>query len=375
MRAGNGDGSIKARQTKTKGTVWDIQLTIKLSDGTSHRVTKRGLPTRQAAIDWRNAESRKRRAIKSAGAEALTVPVLVDRYLEGANGLVGSTLKSYTRMQDLYIRPLLKVRATALTPKRLQAFADDVAAMVQKKGEPGSATTLLALATVRSAYAWAMGPQQGLLQFNPIADAAINTPPPTNDRRAFTNKEVLALLAVASKRSRIIWQLFLEAAPRSGEALALDWGDFDLDVNRVRFSRILSPESNYKEIVHRTKGKGARVAYLSDALCADLRALKEEQGASAHDPVFTTVRGPRRRMGMISMRQMWWKDTEAAGLKGRTPHELRHTWATMSLANGVNVQVVAEVLGHKSLDTVLNYLHSENSGTSASNALRMAVGY
>lgn len=373
MRAGNGDGSIQSRKTKTKGVVWDVQVTVRNADGTSSRATKRGLPTREAATKWRDAERRKVRAATKARPVALTVPALVARFLKEADGLAPSTLKAYGRMHNLYIEPMLKVRAETMSSKRLQAFANDVTMAVQGKGQTGSATTLMALAAVRSAFAWATSSEVGLLPRNPISDARVSVVSGTNSRRPLTGAEVARLLEVASDRSRIMWELMLEAAPRSGELLALDWEDFDLSANRVRIAKILTPESNYTKIAPRTKGKRTRHAYFSDALCADLKALKEKQGGSAKDPVFVSVRGPQRRMNMISMRQLWWKDTEAAGMVKRVPHELRHTWATSALANGMDVQTVADVLGHKDLSTVLNYLHMQNQGAGAANALRASL--
>lgn len=373
MRAGNGDGSIKSRKTKTKGTVWDVQVTVTLHNGMSERVTKRGFPDRKTATAWRDEQRRLARAVPTRS-KTLTVPLLVESYLEHALGIEQSTRGAYERMLKLYIRPLLNVRAAVIKESDMQDFADAVTEAVKAKGNAGTATALLALAAVRGAYAWGAGKGQ-LLPRNPMLDMAIKVAETPNDRRAFTRSEVQALMGAASDRGRPIWQLFLEAAPRAGELLALNWGDFDFEVNRVTFWRIMTPESNYSKIAVRTKGKKARNAYISDELCATLRALKEAQGATGADPVFTTIRGPRRRLSMMAMRQLWWKDLAAAGLGERVPHELRHTWATNALANGMDVQSVASVLGHADLSTVSKYLHMDNGGASTANALRASLGY
>lgn len=373
MRAGNGDGSIKPRKTKTKGTVWDVQVTVTLSTGLSERVTKRGFPDRKTATAWRDEQRRIARAAP-ARAKALTVPKLVEAYLDDAMGLEQSTRAAYARMLKLYIKPMLNMRVSTVKERDMQAFADGVTAKVKSTGNPGTATTLLALAAVRGAYAWGAGKGR-LLDQNPMPDMAVQVAETPNGRRAFTRAEVQQLMLASTERSRPIWQLFLEAAPRAGELLALEWRDFDFAVNKVSFYRILTPESNYSQIAIRTKGKKARDAYISDELCATLRALKEEQGATGADPVFTTVRGPRRRLSMMAMRQLWWKDLKAANLSNRVPHELRHTWATNALANGVDVQTVADVLGHSDLSTVSKYLHMDKGGASVANALRASLGY
>jgi integrase len=44
------------------------------------------------------------------------------------------------------------------------------------------------------------------------------------------------------------------------------------------------------------------------------------------------------------------------------PHELRHGYATDCLNNGTNPRALQQVLGHKSLETTMNYFHAEPAG-------------
>jgi site-specific recombinase XerD len=41
------------------------------------------------------------------------------------------------------------------------------------------------------------------------------------------------------------------------------------------------------------------------------------------------------------------------------PHELRHAYATHCLNRGANPRAIQEVMGHKSLETTMGYLHAE----------------
>ena len=41
------------------------------------------------------------------------------------------------------------------------------------------------------------------------------------------------------------------------------------------------------------------------------------------------------------------------------PHELRHAYATHCLNRGANPRAIQEVLGHKSLETTMAYLHAD----------------
>jgi integrase len=71
------------------------------------------------------------------------------------------------------------------------------------------------------------------------------------------------------------------------------------------------------------------------------------------DHVFTTSRGkPLRNLNF--RRDVFDRAAEDAGLEGLTPHELRHTAASLAVSAGANVKAVQRMLGHASAAMTLD---------------------
>ena len=85
-------------------------------------------------------------------------------------------------------------------------------------------------------------------------------------------------------------------------------------------------------------------------MLAELIATKSEV---ASDLVFTTWRGkPLRNLNF--RRDVFDRAAADAGLSGLTPHELRHTAASLAVSAGANVKAVQRMLGHASAAMTLD---------------------
>ena len=80
------------------------------------------------------------------------------------------------------------------------------------------------------------------------------------------------------------------------------------------------------------------------------RFLREEltqqiSGKSPEDLLFSSLTGTPLRVSNV--RRRWFdRAAAAAGIPGLTPHELRHTAASLAIASGANVKAVQSMLGH-----------------------------
>jgi integrase len=163
---------------------------------------------------------------------------------------------------------------------------------------------------------------------------------------------------------------------RRGEALGLRWGDVDLDGERLTINRTLGKVGG-KFVTGTPKSGKARTIDL-DALTVEvLRAHKARQAAerlrlgekwadqdlvSAHDG---NKLGPDRKAGgFLNPEHVWrlFKTQVVAYNRGAsaelalpeiTIHELRHSWATMAMEQGISPKVVQERLGHATVAITL----------------------
>ena len=163
-----------------------------------------------------------------------------------------------------------------------------------------------------------------------------------------------------SERDAFLVALLIVTGPRVSELAAADDDDFSVSDGQLQW---------------RTVGKGgkARVIPLSDELdrlrraYLDVRPSPSESHpddvrADALKSTFRSGRGLRmsprdiqRLMHKVHQRVTHYEPEQAREI---TPHALRHTAATLMLAKGWDVKVVAEMLGHESISTTGIYLDS-----------------
>lgn len=132
---------------------------------------------------------------------------------------------------------------------------------------------------------------------------------------------------------------------RWGELAGLRASDVDLARRRITVRQTIVTDRGYprveppKDYEHRTI---ALPAFLARGLEATLR------GRTDPLPVFKGARSAAHLRNHV-FRNGWFDPASTAiGLDGLTPHELRHTAASLGGAAGANVKAVQRMLGHAS---------------------------
>lgn len=194
----------------------------------------------------------------------------------------------------------------------------------------------------------------GHLRLGPVN--AVRAVVPEQDTRVLDDDEQRRFLRAALRRESVRDQAIAHAlfytGVRVAELVALDLPD-------VRLARTRSP----LVVVRSSQAGRDRTIPISADSRPVLRAWVRERsrwpGASAVAAVFLNRRGGR--LTARSVDNLVIEIGREAGIAGNqnegqvTPQVLRHTFATRLLRGGTEVALVAELLGHKRLDTTRRY--------------------
>lgn len=170
--------------------------------------------------------------------------------------------------------------------------------------------------------------------------------------RVWTEDEVRSFLRVA--RGTVYGRLFefmLATGVRPGEAYALRWRDVDAKKRTVTIRESLVDVAG-EVTFEAPKTDQARRTIPVGPSTLDVLGPRGKAG----ELVFTNNAGSVHSRSNV--RKALARLARKAGVPARTPHELRHTHASVLLARETPIKVVSERLGHRDVTTTLEiYAH------------------
>ncbi len=360
-RRGHGEGSVFPLPDGR----WRPMVDLGWIDGKRRRKAATRA-TRREAVEW----LREAQQSHKAGALVSPTPTVAEWFVvyldeHAAARLRPRTLANYRRTVERHVLPALgKLRLDKVRPEHLtRLYRDKVAAGLSP------ATVRYVHAVIRAALglavSWGRIPRNVALLVEPPASAHSEiTPLTVEDARAL-------LTAAGCSRLGARWVVGLSLGLRQGEALGLWWEDVDLAAGLLRVRRqLLRPDKKGAPLTfgpvrsarsRRTLALPGRLAgwlagWLAELLAEhrDKQAVERQAAASWVDErlVFATAAGTPvdHRNDAREFKAL----CERAGIPPYRVHDLRHTAATLLIAQGQHARVVMEVLGHSQIAVSMN---------------------
>lgn len=368
------------RRTKGEGSIykdprngrWVGMLDLGWRDGRRLRKTVRGESKRAVADELTRLRAERQRGIVPLTDERTTVASFLEAWLTDVRGSIRpSTFVSYEGHVRLHITPAIgRLKLTQLTPQHVRGLLESAA-----RAGRSPRTAQLTHAVLRRALGQAT--RDGLVARN--VASLVQAPRVTRTEiQPFAPEEARAFLAaVAGDRLEALYTVALALGLRQGEALALRWSDIDLESGRMSVRGTLSRTP--RQLRGDDAGRGTRYQISEPKTARSRRtltmprlvvtALREHRrrqleerlwaGSRWHDEwdlVFSTTIGTPLDARNVST--AFARALDTAGLRRIRFHDLRHSAATLMLAQGVPARVIMETLGHSQIGMTLNlYAH------------------
>ena len=356
----SGDGMVRKRADGR----WEGRIVIgHKSDGSVIYKTEYA-KTQKAMLRKLHQSIERHRDIDLTEDSRITLAEWLDRWINDymSGSLRGSTLVGYRRYAELYVNPILGHKPIYLiTTMDVQKMYSKI----RKEGRVYEHPELghqLKGSTVRRIHnmlhhAMKTAVQARLIAKNPTEGATVpknNYPPKT-----VLNEEQLERFMEAIRMDPIWFDFFyteITTGMRRDEICALQWDDFDSERGTLKVRRSFTKDQNNKLIIGDTKTfTGNRTILLPPSTVS---VLRERQKSALTEWIFYNPVYPEDAVKPDAAYRRLKQLLMEAELPDIRFHDLRHTFATHAISNGVDAKTLSGILGHTNASFTLDtYTH------------------
>jgi len=364
-KRGNGEGNIRQR----KDGAWEARATVRRQlNGTPERVSLYGKTRKEVATKLTNFLNDYENGTLP-NPRALTLGQWLDEWMAQykKNQLKPTTYVSYSNHINNHIKPFFGTCQLAdLHSLHMQKFVNELSSKGLSPASVYSVIKVLKCA-IKKAY------RTDLIQKE--VTQGLDLPKGEKaPRKPFTVEQQEAFIEIAKTTQHgnvFIFGLF--TGMRIGELLGLRWQDINIEEKYLRVNMALNyvkdvddPNSRWRRELDKPKTQSSRRDIpLKPAAIKLLRAIKLEQtelrlklgtGYEDSNAVFATKFG--KTLDRNNMQRIFKRICAQADMEGFSIHNLRHTFASLSHAQGMDIKILQEILGHASItETADTYTH------------------
>jgi len=358
----NGEGNIRKR----KDGRWEGRYTAGYDPKTGKRLIKNVLGKTQAEV-----KEKLKRALEetngldvSRAADEYTVASWLRTWYElyAKPNVRTATANRYELIIEQYTVPRIgNIKLKKLTTQHLQKLYKELLESgrihVGKGQDNGLSTTTVHSVHLMLHCALERAVKERLISRNPCEDCIVPKPRKL-DMKILTPEHMKAYLEAADRRGPPpLFYLELVSGLRKGELVALRWDDVDIRQRTISVSKqyVRNPDGSLELTRPKTENSVRLVSIPQTAV--DL--LIQEHDKHPDSPYLFPSPLTGEMYHPDSVVNLHKKILQDAGLEHLRFHDLRHTFATTALQNGVDVKTVSAMLGHFDAGfTLRTYTHA-----------------
>ncbi len=294
---------------------------------------------------------------------------LLDQIVQTSSGIsVREVLRNYRKTKEPFLKPgtveFYKYLENRLDPiceyEAEKITLSDISSYLNSLKIEGLSNKVIRelVCFCKSAYALAI--EHELIAAHRNVFAKVKAPAAEKfEPEPFTQAEITAIFEKLNARLCLMFWVQLCTGLRSGELIALQFGDLDYERNRIDVRRT---RRHGVENAPKTRNS-MREVFMPPEVSRALASLQEARNAHKNDYVFLTQYGlPYDDVP----HEPWKQAVERAGVEYRRCYTLRHSFASQALSNNVRLSYVSAALGHASVNvTAEKYIRHMPDANSA----------
>lgn len=273
-----------------------------------------------------------------------------------------NVIRSYVRNLNNHVLPYFKCQIADINSLMITEFLNELkrkkTAYSNRENKPLTNETIKTIyKPFHTIMQWAY--INDIISANPCDKVRLNLKREVETKKKFYNIEeyhkLLDLLEDEPLDKQVAIQLALKTGMRRSELWGLKWQDIDLDNKLIVCNKTRQKIANSMHVLPTKTVSSNRTIAIPDSLVELLKKYKTD----------TEFVLNMDYDGLTAWFRYWLKRKELPHI---TFHDLRHTHATLLLAEGVDVKTIQKRLGHSDIHTTLQiYAHAlEQSDKNAS---------
>lgn len=358
----NGEGNIRKR----KDGRWEGRYSAGYDSKTGKRIVKSVLGRTQAEVKEKlKTAIEETKGLDVSRSEEYTVATWLRTWYElyAKPNIRVATADRYQLMIETYTIPRIgDIKLKKLTSRHLQKLYKDLLENGRVNRKSGKGNPGLSSRTVRSVHlmlhcAFQRAVKERLIPRNPTEDC-IAPKVQKIEMKILPADHIKSYLDAANARGLLpMFYLELVSGLRKGELVALRWDDLDTQNRTISVIKQYIKNPNGELTLSRPKTETSVRQVSIPQTAVDLLIQEHEKHPDNPylfpSPVTGEMYYPD---SVVNLHKRILKD---AGLEYIRFHDLRHTFATTALQNGVDIKTVSSMLGHYDAGfTLRTYTHA-----------------